>query len=290
MYKAVYNYLIDTNPSIIDKMPLMEEAIINLGKNIDDIKFFSENQQESRKGYRATKNVTKEDVVNTIFVLSGQVKSYAVNTNNLILKNQVNYTISDLRAMADGNLQVNAGIILEKAQENVANLASYGVTPASLIDVQDLLNLFSIQLAQPRNAISTKVEDTKLLKIAFAKTDTLLEDSMDTLVIIVKLSDMEFFDIYKNNRKIIGPGYFPLAMRAFVTNIDQEPLEKVKATIEGNKTIYRTAKKGSFNIKSLPEGMHKITFSLPGYNSQTLNIPIIKGKRTDIRVVLLQQD
>ena len=52
---------------------------------------------------------------------------------------------------------------------------------------------------------------------------------MDTLVIIVKLTDNQFFNIYKNNRKIIGPGYYTLALRAFVTNPDQEPLEKAKA-------------------------------------------------------------
>jgi len=75
-------------------------------------------------------------------------------------------------------------------------------------------------------------------------------------------------------------------LRVFVTNPDQEPLEKAKAKIVGSTKTHKTSAKGSFNIKSLPEGMHTITFSLPGYKDQTLNFPIIKGKRTDLRITL----
>jgi hypothetical protein len=170
------------------------------------------------------------------------------------------------------------------------DLASYGVTQASLDQTIALLNEFANKLAQPRNAISNKAEETQLLKQEFAKTDQLLEETMDTLVIIVKLTDTQFFNIYKNNRKIIGPGYFPLALRTYVTNTLQEPLEKVKAVIKGNTTTYKTTEKGTFQIKSLPEGMHQITFSLPGYQDQTLNFPVIKGKRTDLRIVLQPLD
>mgnify|MGYP001182407645 CR=1 FL=1 len=286
MYNAVNNFLKDTDTAIINKMPLMSDAMETLQKNIDKIQDISENQMFNRKGIKVSKEVTKDDIVNVIFVLAGQVRSYAVNTNNVILRDEVTYTFSELKAMADGILQVNSGIIIEKANENIANLADYGVTAASMTDIEDKMAEFAIKLAQPRNAISNKAEETQLLKAAFAETDQLLEETMDTLVIIVKLTDNQFFNIYKNNRKIIGPGYYTLALRAFVTNPDQEPLEKVKAKIAGNNKIFKTAKKGSFNIKSLPEGMHTITFSLPGYKDQTLNFPIIKGKRTDLRITL----
>ena len=176
--------------------------------------------------------------------------------------------------------------MMHQSNENLADLLTYGATAASLTAAQDLRTDYISKMADPRNAISYKAEETKLLKIEFAKADKLLEETMDTLIIIVKYSDMTVYDIYKNNRKIINPGSFPLALRVFVTNPDQEPLEKVKAKIAGNSKIYKTAKKGSFNIKSLPEGMHTITFSLPGYKDQTLNFPIIKGKRTDLRITL----
>lgn len=290
MYNAVNNFLKDTDTTIIDKMPQMAEAMEDLQKQIEKIQEISENQMFNRKGIKVSKEVTKEDIVNTIYVLAGQVRSFAVNNNNVILRDEVTYTFSELKAMADGILQVNAGIIFEKATENLASLADYGVTVASLAAIEVTLADFAQKLAQPRNAISNKAEETQLLKVAFAETDMLLEETMDTLVIIVKLTDNQFFNIYKNNRKIIGPGYMPLALRVFVTNLDQQPLDKVKAKIIGFTKTYKTSLKGSFQIKSLLEGMHTITFSLPGYQDQTLNFPIIKGKRTDLRIVLKTLD
>jgi hypothetical protein len=286
MYNAVNNFLLETDPVIISKMPNMDVSMQDLQKNIEQIQEISENQQQNRSGYRVSKQITKEEMVDIVYVLAGQVRSLAVNTNNVILRNEVTYNISDLKAMADGNLQVNAGIIIEKAEENIADLADYGVTPASLQNINDLLTEFGNKLAQPRNAITNKAEETQLLKEMFTKTDLLLDDTMDTLVIIVKLTDNQFYNIYNNNRKIIGPGYSTLALRVFVTNELQEPLSKVKAIIHGFTKVYRTTEKGSFQVKSLPEGMHTITFSLPGYKDQTIAFPIIKGKRTDLRIVL----
>lgn len=286
MYNAVNNFLKDTDTAIINKMPLMSDAMEKLQNNIEKIQDISENQMYNRKGIKVSKEVTKEDIVNTIFVLAGQVRSFAVNTNNVILRDEVTYTFSELKAMADGILQVNAGIIFQKATDFLTDLTDYGVTTASLAEIESTLAEFAEKLAQPRNAISNKAEETQLLKAAFAETDLLLEDTMDTLVIIVKLTDNQFFNIYKNNRKIIGPGYLPLALRVYVTNPDQMLLEKVKAKIVGITKTYKTSAKGSFQIKSIPEGMHTITFSLPGYKDQTLNFPIIKGKRTDLRITL----
>lgn len=286
MYNAVSTYLQSVDPTIIGKMPLMDEAIEALQKSIDEIRTISENQQESRKAYRQIKQATREEVENTFYLLLGQVKSLAVNTNNILLRDQVSFSLSALKGMSDGNLQVTTGIILEKANENLADLLTYGATAASLTAAQDLRTDYISKMADPRNAISYKAEETKLLKIEFAKTDKLLEDTMDTLIIIIKYSDMTVYDIYKNNRKIIGPNGMALAFRVFVKNMAQEPIQYIKAVIEGDSTTYKTSIKGSFQIKSLPDGMHSITFSKAGYQTQVIEFPITKKERTDLHVTM----
>lgn len=286
MYKAVSSFLNNTNPILISKMPQMDEAVLNLQNNITEIQQILEKQIQNYSGIKVSKDVTKTEIVNAIFVLAGQVRSFAVNTNNIVLLDEVYYTITKLRAMTDANLIINASIIIEKAHQNLTNLTEYGVTPTSLSEIVALLDQFSLKLAQPRNAIASKTEKTQLIKHAFAKTDLLLNQKMDALVIILKFSDPQFYNIYHNNRQITKPAYTTLAISVTVTDIDNQPLQKVKATIEGYTKIYKTTANGRFHVKSLPEGMHMITFRLPNYKTQTLNVPVIKGTRNNLKVTL----
>lgn len=287
MYLAVNNYMKSVDTTVIDKMPTMPEALEALQKNIDEIRVTAENQRESRKGYKQSKDVTKEDVANIFFVLSAAVKSYAISIDDLVLSNQVTFTYAGLKNMADSFLEYSAGIILEKANEHVVALAPFGVTPASIANVTALLATYTTKMAQPRNAISDKVEDTKLLKLAIGKTDKLLSKKMDVLIGMIKISDNSVFDKYHTNRNIIGPGYYTLALRVNVTDHNLIPLDRVKITIGGIDKIYRTTEKGNIQIKSLPEGMQKATISLVGFQTQVIDFPIIKGKRTDLRIILL---
>jgi hypothetical protein len=268
-------------------MPLMSEAVESLEKLIDDITQIVSNQTENTTGIKVQKEVTREDVENIIFILAGQLRSYAVNINNFELRNEVTYTISKLRGMADTLLLSNSITILEKAQENEANLLPYGVTPANLVAVEDLLNAFELKIALPRNAIAFKKQQTELLQVKMEDADNLLRDKMDSYVIIVKNTEQEFYTIYKNNRKIIKPSYNPLALKVLVVGPNEMPLYKVKAKIQGFSKEYRTTQKGLFQVKSLPEGMHVITLSKAGYQTQVITFPITKGERTDLNITLL---
>lgn len=286
MYLAVNDYMKSVDTTVIDKMPTMPEALEDLQKNIDEIRVTAEKQRLSRKGYKESKEVTKEDVANIFFVLSAAIKSYAISINDYILASEVTFTYSGLKSMADGFLQYSADTILRTANEHVLALAPFGVTPASIADVTALLETYTNKMAQPRNAISAKVEDTKLLKLAIDKTDKLLSKKMDILIGMIKISDNSVFETYHTNRTIVGPGYHTLALQVNVTDHNLIPLAKVKITIEGIDRIYRTTEKGNIQIKTLPEGMHKAIISLNGFKTQEIEFPINKGKRTALRIIL----
>lgn len=286
MYKAVNSFLVATLASIIAKMPNMADAMTQLQKLIDDIADYIEAQESNRKGYSQGKEISKELVVNTIFVLAGQVKSFAVDTNNLVLKNEMTYTDSKLLAMADNRLYATANRIIAKADQNIASLDSYGLTPEKLIDIQTLVEIYNTKISEPRNAASQKAEDTLKLEQAIKDADELLIEKMDTYVIIVKNSDPEFFNIYHSNRKIIGPGYKTLPVRCNLKSPTGEPLHRVTATIEGINRKFKTTAKGTFLVKSIPEGMHTIKFYRADLEPFTTNFPVTKGLRTDLYLTL----
>jgi len=48
----------------------------------------------------------------------------------------------------------------------------------------------------------------------------------------------------------------------------------------------RTAEKGGFNIKSLPEGVYKVTIKRNGYQEQVVTIAVTDGETGDLNVEL----
>ncbi len=288
MYNAVKGTLINANPATIAQMPKMDEAIVELTENIDFIEDFGREQSENRTGIASDKEVTREDVVNNFFILCGQVRSLATNENDIILKDSLNFPISRLQNMADGNLIIAADFIRLKAEENIAELADYGVTPGILTTKTNLLTTFRNKLAEPRREITKKKLATQELTNVFKKTDVLLKETMDILVIIVKETVNPFYKAYQNNRIIVDEGSSPLALRCFVTDENEQPLEKVTAVINGINRTYKTTAKGKFQIKSLPSGTYTITLSRPTYETKTTTFGITKGIRTDLYITLKQ--
>lgn len=286
MYRAVMAFLDATVATIIAKMPDMDGAMTKLDNYIQTIANLIELQETNRTGYATGKETTREEVINNIFVLAGQVKSFAINTNNPVLIDEVKYTFSQFTAMADNRLLTTSNRIITKAKDHLADLADYGATAASVADIEAMVISYTNKISQPRNATSQKTEETLQLENTFKLTDKLLKVKMDTLVIIVKNSDPEFYNVYHKNRKIIGPGSQPLAFRCFLVDINGQPIAKVTATIDGINKKYKSTNKGSFQIKSLPSGMHTITFTRAGYETQKQTFPITKGVRTDFNVIL----
>lgn len=50
----------------------------------------------------------------------------------------------------------------------------------------------------------------------------------------------------------------------------------------------RTAEKGGFNIKSLPEGVYKVTIKKNGYKEQVVTVAVTDGEMGDLNVELIK--
>ena len=55
----------------------------------------------------------------------------------------------------------------------------------------------------------------------------------------------------------------------------------------GNDNIVKkTAAKGKFNIKSMPEGTYTVTITKPGYKDQVVTINVVSGELAKLDVIL----
>ena len=286
MYEVVYALLMGTVASIIDQMPLMSDAIVTLGNNITSISGFGNTQKKSKEGVTDVKDFMRNHLILEILEVSKKVGAYATNTANMVLLKEVKYSKSAIEKLPENILVIVGNIIYEKAKDNLADLATYGVTADVLAVFRKSIDEYDNSIPKPRTSIVVKKIATNNLKSFFAATDALLNDTMDVLVGVVQYSETDFYANYINSRKTIYPGSHPLAIRAKVIGSDGMPIMGVKATVEGIATSYVTKKKGYFFVKSFDVGTYTFTFSKEGYVSQDVPVVVTAGERTDLDVKL----
>ena len=286
MLEVVYLLLLNTRTEILDKMPLITDAITALGTNIDAILTIGQSQGLNRKGIKNNKEVLRRILVQQATEVARKVMGFAANTNNYILLKEVKYSKGALDRQADNVLLIIANIIYDKAVEHKVELADYGIDDAGLVLFRKAIDNFDTSIPKPRTGIVDRHNATVQLMELFETTDELLTNKIDLLVGIVKDSEPVFFRDYDTSRKIIQPARVTLAARIKVVDTNGQPIPLVKATTPGTGKTYTTKAKGSFYIKSIHEGTYKYTFSKEGYTSTEARIIIVKGERTDVTITL----
>jgi hypothetical protein len=287
MFIRMANLLATTSPEVKVLMPKMEASETKLNENILEIKACLETQNTNKKGITVGKGITKKDVANAAFQLSGKVKSYAIDENLHDLKSEVSFSLSKLVNMADENLIAATEIIVSKATKNLANLASYGVTEPLIEETKHVADNYQANIPKPKESIINKKIATARLKVVMPETISLIQTNMGTYVIIVKDSQSVFYNDFQLTRIAADPISYPIDFRCNIKNQDGQPLQKVNCKIEGQSKVYKTTEKGNFEIKSFPSGNHNCTFQAYGYATQTLIVPTTKGVRKNLSITLL---
>jgi hypothetical protein len=118
---------------------------------------------------------------------------------------------------------------------------------------------------------------------------------------------VNFYNEYRTTRKIIDTGTGSLALKGTATELQSgEPVQNATFTfqpatagqlkamnssatgkINGNSPIVKkTAAKGIFNIKSMPEGTYTVTITKPGYKDQIATVSVVNGELANLDVEL----
>ena len=286
MYEVVFQFLTNTNASIISQMPQMNSSITLLGSKIAQINDFVGEQITNRTGTAATKEQIRLNLIEKTEIIARKVEAYAVNTENTELAKKVKYTFTGLEKMADNVIAATATLIHDTALEISTELAPYNIVNDNLVDLKSVIDDFYSYLPKPRTGIVEKKEATSELRKLFSETDNLLNNKIDILVGIVKSDEPHFFNNYNNSRILIDPGFRPLAARCLVTDKDNQVLSGVKVKIVGTRKQFLTKSKGYCYVKSLPEGSYEFSFTKEGYITKVVSVAITNNERTEVKVVL----
>ncbi len=300
MFMAVRDFL-TANATITATLPNYAGDFTAVQNGITSIQTIREQQEFDKTGIAANKNQLKTTLISQAMDVSRKVVAYALYVNNTVLLNEVKYSETDLKKSADTILKDKSQVIYDRANTNLAALATYGITAAILTSLQTAITNYNAAIPKPRLGINDKKQATAQLAVLLDTVDSNLL-KIDSLAEIVRLTQVNFYNGYKNARRIVETGIGSLALRGsaietqngepvtnatFTFNHNGETLKTAMAgsSQDGNGTIVKkTAAKGNFNIKSMPEGTYSVTVTKPGYKDKVVTVSVTNGELCDLVV------
>ena len=292
-FQVAYTAITNPLPNYTSNSTLFLSTIVQ-------IQSVAEQQKMSTKGVTATKNQYKENLIVLTADSARKLDVYAKFTNNQTLAADVKLSESKLRKAPDTAVKDYAQIVYDRAQPIVGSLASYGITAATQTALSNAINAYNASIGKPGASRVESRKVTELLEQLFEKAENCLSN-MDLAVEIVRNSQPAFYESYKNARKVIDTGTTSLSVKGIVTDAQSgEPVKgaTLSFVIESNGTmlksakqakaclVKKTAKKGGFNIKSLPSGMYSVIVKKVGYAEQMATVAIADGELTEINIQL----
>lgn len=296
MYLAVRNFVIP-NEEVAKTVPNFMTNYAIVQNTIAEIQSVAEFQRTDKTGLALGKNKQRELLIVMAAENSSIVLSYAKSIKNDLLLSEAKFKESDLSRLSDVALKDSSMIIYNKAEENISNLAEYGITPETQAEFLKAINSFNISIQSPRHGINEKSQATKKIPELFKKADDAIEN-MDFAVNGVKRRLPDFYNGYRSARVLVDLGTGRLALKATVRDrLTGEPVRGVSfsflhdgmkaAGTSGNGEISKkSAEKGRLQIKSMPSGNYKVVISKPGYKDKEAVVSIGEGERSEMVVEL----
>lgn len=204
MYRAVSQHC-SANATIVNTNLAFKASNISMDAKIATLLTTETSVQKQTKGVAQDKGTLRATVVQSAFDTASQVYAYANKTKNDTLKQIVNYSITDLERIKDDLLIPTCNNIKKAANDNLAALADYGVTAATLTAFQTDMDNYSISVAKPRLAKTQKTTDNKNVKTTMKEIDNILKEEMDKTVVSFRKTNPDFVTKYKEVRKIVDP-------------------------------------------------------------------------------------
>ena len=200
MLIAILEFLV-RNLAKLTFAPALEALVARLQDIMTRINETQEAQINTSKGHTLTKEALRQKVIGSILEIVKRAKAYAIATDNLLLKDAVDYKLSQLNSMPQDSLVIACNKVISTCTPVIAEMAGYGLAPAMLTGMDPLLAEYKAALPGTKLAIASRKTATGGLAELFAEADNTLK-KIDAMMEIVSSSDPTFYQEYKNLRVI----------------------------------------------------------------------------------------
>lgn len=266
MLVAVVDFL-TVNAGRLTFVPAFAGLIEQLQETMANITTQEQAQLASSKGHTQTKLALREETINTILDIVKRTRAYAIVTNNMILRDAVNYTPSQLDAMPQDSLVSVASRIIETLGTQLTLLADYGVTQVMLDTLSSQMEAYAAALPGAKRVIASRKTATSGLADEFAAADELLR-KIDALMEIISTESPAFYNEYRNVRVIVdlkGKGRSTGISGRVTDAATGQSLANVKVSLAGSSAAVLSDATGQYSLDVSTAGIYTLTAVLGGY-------------------------
>jgi len=292
MSNATVSYLVP-NATITATLPGFSPYLTAIQTTLPLLQIAIAQQEADKSGNTNNKKLLRTTLITLSMDIVRRGVAYGTNVNNSAFLALIGYSESELNKASDTKLVGICQVIHDTANGQVANLATYGITAAILTAQQTSITNFNTAIPKDRVDVTDSGAATKLIA-TYIKTLLTNWEKIDTLVEIVKTTQVGFYDEYHKVRKVIdtGAGSLSLKVQASETlsgngianvSISIAPANtQMKAmSVQSKKAeVKKTASGGGAHYKSLTDGDYVVTATKPGFKDVTMTISVVNGEYT----------
>ena len=182
-------------------------------------------QERKITGVTKDKKDLRNNAVEKGLVIANAIFIHASENGNNKLADRVSYNLSDFTRGRDTIIIDRLQVIKEAAQLYAAELDYFGVSQDDVDEFAALTEQLTSIVENPRQAITNRSRATKQLSEYILKADTMIKNRLDRLINQFKSNSPDFWQQFKNARKIIDLGH-----RKRVNENDEEQLLSLPVT------------------------------------------------------------
>lgn len=173
---------------------------------VDEINLYLKSNGGTDEGETDQKLSMQEAVIENGFDLASVVCAFADEKKNLTLKSKVDYPISFLRNLRDGELSAKIFELIDLIEPYKTELEVYGIGQRRIDYVKNLAEGYEQQLPQKRHKVADKKAANSNAKAALKTAENILKERVDKIIGNFKNSEPAFYSAYQTNRKVIDYG------------------------------------------------------------------------------------
>jgi len=291
MYQEIMG-LVNNNLPIVTPLPYSSEFITTMTGVISQIILNGEKQDLDITGIAAIKKQLRTIIEFKGLDIALKVVAYATLNGKLPLLNEAKkYTKTELTHCADNILKIHCECIYDLANDNIADLATYGIDATMLSDFQTDINNYYDTIATPTISIADRKVITDTIRYLFIAGDAAMKKA-DAMVEVVRITEPAFYVEYKNLRKITNTGARTMALKGTAVNNKNKGIQGVRFEFAQQETsvviVKETYIKGGFNIQDMPDGVWDVTITKVGYVSQQTTVVVDNITMVKLNVTMLK--
>jgi len=197
---------LDNNMVIVNTLPALVAALTAYKARVTEIRATDIIATITHTGVTEDKQAVRQNLVDACIQQSSILCAFAGSAGNNTLYDEAYKSESDIKHLRDDQLPTYAMLLAERLTDNLASLAGYGVTAATISAFENLTTLYSTASPTPRSVINTRKAANESLKNQFKDISDYLKKVVDKLILTFKTSEPDFVNQYFSDRNIIDQG------------------------------------------------------------------------------------